>query len=359
MKHLVLGFDAGCMTCSELARRIEEEVGDKLELRNLHDPQVEQWRKQALGKDAPWAPTLIEVSDEVVKAWTGWRLAAHMSRALGPIATWQVMEVLGEAGAVSRTQQLAANGGMSRGRFLKGLAGAMIGVSVLSGVGPLSSSVAAAEGQAHRSVRLKELKGRRLIRAVNKAAEHADVKIVMPDGGAEMAHHDGTGAKAGIHTLENGDKMLVVAAPLADDRALLYYETRKKRVKRGQDKKTLINREANVWRADGEGVVLENASHNGEPFESVSSSPGSETTYSAQARRCGGCKAAPGIRDDKYLGRKCKRVKVWCATRVCIGCSICGGPIRCLICLGFICPFAIATCCKRYGRGCKGCPTTL
>ncbi|CAA9405816.1 MAG: hypothetical protein AVDCRST_MAG22-1553 [uncultured Rubrobacteraceae bacterium] len=51
--RLVLGFDAGCMTCSGLARRIEATVGDRLEVRSLTDPQVEHWREQALGEDAP------------------------------------------------------------------------------------------------------------------------------------------------------------------------------------------------------------------------------------------------------------------------------------------------------------------
>ena len=40
-RRLVLGFDARCMTCSGLARSIEEAVGDKLETRSLNDPMVE------------------------------------------------------------------------------------------------------------------------------------------------------------------------------------------------------------------------------------------------------------------------------------------------------------------------------
>ncbi len=48
-RRLVLGFDAGCMTCNALARKIEEEVGDKLEVGPLHHPQVAHWREQALG----------------------------------------------------------------------------------------------------------------------------------------------------------------------------------------------------------------------------------------------------------------------------------------------------------------------
>src|SRR5215212_5171073 len=98
-RRLVLGFDAGCLTCSELAKRIEERVGDKLEVRSLYDPQVEHWRNEVFGEAAPWAPTLVEVSGGSVEAWTGARMAVRMGRALGPFATWRVMQVLGEANA--------------------------------------------------------------------------------------------------------------------------------------------------------------------------------------------------------------------------------------------------------------------
>lgn len=40
-RRLVLGFDAGCMTCSGLAKSIEEAVGDRLEIRSLTDPMME------------------------------------------------------------------------------------------------------------------------------------------------------------------------------------------------------------------------------------------------------------------------------------------------------------------------------
>jgi hypothetical protein len=52
-KRLVLGFDAGCLACSSLAKRIEERVGGKIEVRSLHDPQVKEWRERALGRTRP------------------------------------------------------------------------------------------------------------------------------------------------------------------------------------------------------------------------------------------------------------------------------------------------------------------
>ena len=94
-RRLVLGFDAGCMTCSGLAQRIEEAVGGKLEIRSLTDPMMEHWRGQSLGEDAPWAPTLVEVNGSTVRAWTGVRMGAHLARRLGPAATWRLAKILG------------------------------------------------------------------------------------------------------------------------------------------------------------------------------------------------------------------------------------------------------------------------
>lgn len=36
-RRLVLGFDAGCMTCSGLAEKIQDRVGDRIEVRSLND----------------------------------------------------------------------------------------------------------------------------------------------------------------------------------------------------------------------------------------------------------------------------------------------------------------------------------
>lgn len=141
-KHLVLGFDAGCLTCNELARKVEEQVGDRLKVRNLREPQLEEWRKRALGEDATWAPTLFEIKGADVRAWTGWRMGVELSRRLGPVATWRVLQVLGER-ADAPAVNTKAFGGMSRGQFLKGVGGAVVAMSVLSGTGKLSPTVEA------------------------------------------------------------------------------------------------------------------------------------------------------------------------------------------------------------------------
>lgn len=153
-KELILGFDAGCSSCSGIATRIEERVGDKLVIRNLRDLELMEWRREALGEAAPWAPTLFEVEGGKVRAWVGMKMGLALSRRLGPKDTWRVMQLLGEMGAGPdiadaaviealpiRTQEAVA--GMSRGQFLKGISGAAVAASVLSG-GMLLPTVAQA-----------------------------------------------------------------------------------------------------------------------------------------------------------------------------------------------------------------------
>jgi hypothetical protein len=143
-RRLVLGFDAGCMTCSRLAGSIEEAVGDRLEIRSLNDPMMRRWRRQALGESAPWAPTLVEVNGSVVRAWTGVRMGAHLARKLRPTATWRLAKILGEM-RKGESAERSPYYGLSRSQFLKGVGGAVVGMSVLSGTGPFAGPATAQE----------------------------------------------------------------------------------------------------------------------------------------------------------------------------------------------------------------------
>lgn len=143
-RRLVLGFDAGCTTCSGLAEQIEAQVGGGLEVRSLRDPQMEHWRRQALGENAPWAPTLVEVSGGKVKAWIGIRMGVYLARRLGPTASWKMARVLGELKESNRAQP-SPRIGITRSRFITGLGGAVVGMSVLSGTGSLAAAATANE----------------------------------------------------------------------------------------------------------------------------------------------------------------------------------------------------------------------
>lgn len=183
-RKLVLGFDGGCATCSDLARRISESVGDKLEVRSLHHPQVEHWREMALGKDAPWAPTLFEVgSVGEVRAWTGPRMAVRLACALGPLSTWRVMKTLGQAGPsrARNSTTLAANTeakGFSRGQFFKNMGGAALAASVLSSTGVSVSEAHAAQRDARVAAQAKKMReeAARIRRAVSVMEKHMRIE---------------------------------------------------------------------------------------------------------------------------------------------------------------------------------------
>ncbi len=149
--RLVLGFDGGCSACSELARRIEERLPGQLEVLSLHEPEVEEWRKQALGEGVPLVPTLFEIREPEVRAWTGWRLGAALGRFLGPFAAWRVMQALGEAPDAKEPPVVGVVGGLTRGQFLKGVGGAAVALSVLSTTGKLVSPAGAEERSTGRT----------------------------------------------------------------------------------------------------------------------------------------------------------------------------------------------------------------
>jgi hypothetical protein len=168
--RLVLGYDGGCLSCSMLAQKIRQRVGDKLVIENLRDVRVQGWRKEALVEDAPWSPTLFEVDDELraVRAWTGLRVGLALTRALGPVDTWKVIQAIGE---MRPTKEKLIPGGFSRGQFLTGLGGAALAMTMLSGTGKLASP-AEAHGDHHL------IKGSDLVDKARNRSQTQDVRNV-------------------------------------------------------------------------------------------------------------------------------------------------------------------------------------
>ena len=213
----MLGFDAGCVTCSELARGIEERVGDKVEIRSLYDPQMEHWREQALGKDAAWAPTLVELNGGPVRAWTGVRMGARLSRVLGPVATWRVMQELGEANTdleLADSAAVRAVSGLSRGQFLKGVGGAAVALSILSGTGNLAAPAGAA------SVRYEEISGKELLKVARAVVSRRDVANVTGQAWRDRVRSGG-GIDAEIGKAER-ERTVIEAIDLGDGRISSY-----------------------------------------------------------------------------------------------------------------------------------------
>jgi len=404
-KRLVLGFDGGRMTCSDLARRIEDHVGDKLEVRSLRDPQVAHWREQALGEDAPWTPTLVEVNGGEFKAWTGIRMGARLSWALGPVASWQVIQVLGEIGAENRVEDSTASRALSRmnrGQFIKGVGGAAVGVSVLSGLGPLASLAKAAPSgdAAIKSVGSEEITGEELKSIGKEVAARTDMVNIMGEGqsqnwsssyvirqcqngecytvvgnegscsvrqvnGQISVEGDCAIVRASRHELEGGNRMLAVAYQRSDQ-IVVYYEYDSP-VFSGESETDVIS-EAKIWEFDNkdkpENLLLRKSSHNGGLDTPILESEGG---FSTQAT-CSGCKdpVGPGDRDTGYqLGNVCKTKSVATCVRYSIGCGAglvpCAFPTvpniaACVAALAVACPGAVAKCCGSRQKACVKCP---
>ena len=345
-RRLVLGFDAGCMTCSRLAERIEDRVGDRIEVRSLNDPFMARWREQALGKDAPWVPTLVETEGNAIRAWTGVRMAARLSRVLGPVATWRMMQVLGEANADHElTDSTAVNAisGLTRGQFLKGVGGAAVAVSILGGTGKLPAPAEAAV-----SVRVEEIVGSELDGIARRVAERKDVRNVMDAGwrekvrggsvidagGADMelrAIDFGEGRvsfangefavsgdlavlKAARHELPNGNSLMAVSYAMPErNRLLVYYEYEKPVFLPKDQAKTRT--EALLYRQEGEELVLEKASSN-RHSQVLLQEEGASSTLTTRSVSCRGDRHCDSPCDIVYGYSRCHRLKsIRCVVR--------------------------------------------
>jgi hypothetical protein len=151
-RRLVLGFDAGCLTCSELAKRIEERVGNKIEILSLNDPLMDHWRKEVFGEAVSWAPTLVEVSGGSVEAWTGARMGLKLVRVLGFVSALQLLQ---DVLAARNTDPVGSQAtpvthdppghAINRGQFIKRLSTGALAAGLASlGLGTLSSRASAA-----------------------------------------------------------------------------------------------------------------------------------------------------------------------------------------------------------------------
>ena len=366
-RRLVLGFDAGCMTCSGLARSIEEAVGDKLELSSLTDPAVEHWRKQALGENAPWAPTLIEVNGSVVRAWTGVRMGAHLARRLGPAATWRLAKILGE----KREKESAERSpfyGLSRSQFLKGVGGAVVGMSVLSGTGSFAGPATAQEHWLSRLspasskelsekealaawarlARGRHLRGLLSSRAPGDNAAASRIRGRLLSAGKAGAAGPSTATIKGVnHEVEGGGRLLALVYQEGDALIASYRFD-----KPGQETRLL----SQMIQDEGEELVRVLAeAEDGEVFETPQGAAHQdESKLTARGRTC-----RSGSSCGPCYACRCVSASKRCLFNCCAPCTLsCATIWTCLACVAVWCPVcaSINRCCYRkecrYISGC-------
>ncbi|MFB9306421.1 bacteriocin fulvocin C-related protein [Kibdelosporangium philippinense] len=126
----ILAFDGTCGQCRNVSEIVHKAGGGRIEVLPLGDGEVEAWRRESLGEDAPWAPTLLCVSSRTVRAWIGKTLAIPLVRRLGIVASWRVLNALGQL----RTEATVSDGAqVSRAKFFRFAAGAVVAGGLLTG----------------------------------------------------------------------------------------------------------------------------------------------------------------------------------------------------------------------------------
>lgn len=126
----ILTFNASCGTCRAISERIAQACDGKLEVRPLTDANVERWRKQALGPQAPQMPTLLRIADHEtdVQAWTGAAMGLMLVRRLGLQSTTRVLAALER---LRRGEEDNTATAIKRGQFLRLCAGGAVAAGMI------------------------------------------------------------------------------------------------------------------------------------------------------------------------------------------------------------------------------------
>lgn len=155
----ILAFDATCGTCREISAAVDDACDGRLDVRPLADQDVRAWRDRALGADAEWAPTLLRVDGDRVRAWTGAAMSVPLARRLGPVASVRVVTALGRLRrrAEGKAGELPGEtDGIGRKQFLRFGAGTAVAAGLLlagkaPAFGAVEKQTAQAWVNAHRS----------------------------------------------------------------------------------------------------------------------------------------------------------------------------------------------------------------
>jgi hypothetical protein len=144
-KRWILAFDASCRRCRAMSDVVSRASDERLEVMPLAHPDVQTWRVEVFGVDAPWVPTLIGVraAGEVPRCWTGAGMVVPMVRRLGLRRTLAVLVELGRL----RNVDSGDRGGAAERRVLSRKGFLRLGAGVIMATGLLVAGRAPAFGQ--------------------------------------------------------------------------------------------------------------------------------------------------------------------------------------------------------------------
>ncbi|CAM3558143.1 hypothetical protein NOGI109294_02395 [Nocardiopsis gilva] len=374
-----LGYDADCLSCSTIAGQLVQVVGEEIEIVPLRSVRMQEWRREALGEDAPWAPTLVRLGEKGVEAWTGWRIASVLSRVLGPKKTWDVLGVLGSR-ALDGQPSRSTLGKISRSGFFKVGFGAIIGVGLLSkGATASAQSVNGMSGDV-RPEQISDLHGRELIDAALKHLRSEDMENVVDPALLSMGNSRVGDAREAVPamlkagTAETGNvppssgeievfgKLIQHPGGQTETAIVLYQHEQKLFVHSQEFSSPMDDMASRVRRMHVE------MDENDEPeLKPVSLSvnghiptPVPESDLSTLAQDpCGGCGGeGPGSSKKGRIASQCNTSYTWsCIANLggCAACTACGGWVACLSCAILSCTTLADSCCNGHSNICTYC----
>lgn len=352
LERYYLGYDAGCGTCSNVAHQIAEVVGDKVQIMSLSSPEMERWRTDAMGENPPWKPTLVAVSRDRAKAWTGLGMAFALRREIGTASMWKVAQLMGAHKDLVRPEVR----GFTRGQFMRGTIGAVAGASILMGTG---SALAAAKTkddwagsvairskkELNRGEIISQLRSQRAKNALTPLRGSAGIEEsnAIKRFDALVANHDATPSESEIalgarHQLSDGGEILAVSFQFESDAIIFHQLTHSD----GTSKDRLM-----VFRSDQRdektgdpgSVHLLAMSEDGFPTRMVDSNAVAAAISCTSSSQCG----------STYCNRcGCDSYNIACLANCCAPCAFsCGVAWTCVGCIGVWCPICIGlnSCC--------------
>lgn len=328
------------------------------------------WREESLGTEAPWKPTLVEVSDSGTRAWIGGRMAVSMARNLGIRDTWNLLKIIGEISEVQSDQKPPEHGTIGnkipRSSFLKGVVGVGVGIAVLANVPAARAATAEDDLSWFATLKLKnprELSFEDASREMNRALDLAELKPVFSDVNSQSVRlreritvalerpaldSEELGVRSVVHTIQGGGKMTATMF-LDEEISFLLYE-----ITGGKNHGRLYSRVLRKSSSESADVLLELDSGRvfSRPTEaeihehqiiSDQAAAGGMTTLAATATSCSrlNCSAKGAC----YACR-CASVNFTCAANCCgpcaFGCSKSWLVWGCVGCVLLWCPACAA-----------------
>lgn len=374
-----LGFDASCSYCSSMAESLAREVGDLVTVLPLADERMRRWRNQVWGDDAPWAPTLVRVSDEQPKAWTGWKIAPVLTKEVGPQKALTVLSTLGaeelnrtaspdrSSKIITRRASLRAGLAVTAGALLVGGGGVLGRPRPAAAAGPKTvTSEANLWGTEADGVLTDMWDSADVQNVVAEADEStlvpagafSSLKTTAMSGGA-AGRTIGTVETTVLRTeLDGGiERVLAVEYDETNERLLCYATFSEPVDGVGSAAYAIRFSGWDEEHAQPKNFQVLSNSFNG----AIPTAPAEGDTAVALANGedpCGGCNGVCQIGGDELRG-ECKTesvVQCVLGTVGCALCATCSGVGVCIACFAVSCSSALLSCCgSTHNERCRRC----